>query len=150
MRNPTRRNRNIGTSKQGHGKDNKLTIPYPAVVEKSFIERLSDYHKENRTINGNNFKFVIETTRENSAHACTVDDIAEIIRHIPPEDYQDLNLIILRQPKRKEEILASVWGRLIYSYDFEGTNGPAIMLEAIDSDKTLKWTKHLTPEKRWS
>ncbi|WP_405564755.1 hypothetical protein [Polaribacter sp. Asnod6-C07] len=34
MLNPTRRNRNIGTAKQGYGQDNKLVVPYPAVEMK--------------------------------------------------------------------------------------------------------------------
>lgn len=69
-----------------------------------------------------------------------------MIRHIPPSDYQDLNLIILRQPKRKEETLSPVWGRLIYLYEFEGSIRPAIILEAIDYGRQLKWPKSLQPE----
>ena len=145
MKNPIRRNRNIGTAKQGHGANNKLVIPWPAAVMKSFKERLTKYTKVNRTIIGNRFEFVIEQNREGSIHACTVNDCAEILRHIVPSDYGRLNLVIFRQPKRKEEILNSVWGRLIYSYEFEGDYRPAIILEAIDPTKILKWPKSLTP-----
>ncbi len=146
MKNPTRRNRNIGTEKQGHGQNNELTIPYPVAISKTFYERLGRYEKFNRTINGNVFEFVIEETRTTSEHACTIEDISEIIRHIPPSDYDDLNLIILRQPKRKEETLSSVWGRLIYSYEFEGNNRAAIILEAVDYERKFKWSKSLQPE----
>lgn len=146
MKNPTRRNRNIGTAKQGYSKDNKLVIPRPAVVMKSFYERLTTYTKDSRTINGNRFQFVIEETRENSIHSCTVNDIAEILRHIKPVDYSRLKLIVLRQPKRKEEILNSVWGRLIYLYDFEGEVQPAIIIESQEIGKTLKWSTSLKPD----
>ncbi|MFB6320814.1 hypothetical protein [Saccharicrinis sp. FJH54] len=144
MRDATRRNRNIGTAKQGHGKDNELTIPQPALTLRSFFERLDNYNKIPRTINGHDFLFVVEQTRESSKHACTINDISKIIENIPTEDYGDLKLIILRQAKRKEETMSSVWGRLIYSYEFEGDYFPAIVIEAIDFDRKFKWTKKLS------
>lgn len=146
MRDTTRRNRNIGTSKQGHGKDNELTIPQPAEILKSFYERLDNYKKIPKTINGHDFLFVLEQTRETCEHACSINDISKIIENIPTKDYGDLKLIILRQPKRKEETLSPVWGRLIYSYEFEGDYYPAIILEAIDFERKFKWTKKLPVE----
>jgi len=146
MKDATRRNRNIGTSKQGHGANNKLVIPWPSIVMKSFEERLTSYTKEYRLINGNNFEFVIEQTREDSIRACSVNDCSEILRHIKPSDYSRLNLIIFRQPKRKEELLNSVWGRLVYAYKFEGNYRPAIILESINPNKILKWPRSQTPD----
>ena len=146
MKDPTRRNRNIGTAKQGHGSNNKLVIPWPAAVMKSFEERITNYTKHGRTINGNRFQFVVEQTRDDSIHSCTINDCAEILRHIPPADYGRLKLVILRQPKRKEEILNSVWGRLVYSYKFEGEYLPAVILESINPNKILKWPKSQTPD----
>lgn len=149
MKNPTRRNRNIGTFKQGHGQNNKLVIPYPVAVMKEFQERLTQYTKTFRTINGTLFEFVVEETRQDTQHACTVDDIAEILRHVSPKDYGRLNLVVLRQPKRKEEILNAVWGRLIYYYYFETDFDcrPAIILEAMPTNKVLKWSKSLNPDR---
>ncbi len=146
MHNPTRRNRNIGTKKQGHGKDNELTIPQPCIPLKHFFERIDNYKKEKRVINDHEFLFVIEPPRQSSAHACTVNDIAKIISHIPPKDYGELELIILRQPKRKEETLSPVWGRIIYNFEFEGKFQPAIIIEAVDYSNYLKWSKKLSPD----
>ncbi len=146
MFNPTRRNKNIGTSKQGYGQNNEMKIPYPAIEMKSFHERLTTYKKDYRVINGNRFEFIIEDTREDSSHACTINDVAEILRHILPKDYGRLNLIIFRQPKRKEEIISPVWGRLIYSYEFEDDYRPAIIIESQIIDKVLKWKKGLDIE----
>lgn len=143
MFNPSRRNRNIGTAKQGHGQNNKLVVPYPAVEMKHFVERLGEYKTVKKVINGHAFKFVIETTRKNSFHACTIEDIEQILLHIPREDYGELELIILRQPKRKEENLKPVWGRLIYSYEFENDFFPAVIVEAADHNRTFKWSKKL-------
>jgi hypothetical protein len=101
MFNPARRNRNIGTAKQGHGRNNKLTIPYPCTTAKSFFERLGEYKKLETNLNGHDFIFVVEQTQLNHVHACSVRDLARIIENIPPTDYGELKLIILRQPKRR-------------------------------------------------
>jgi hypothetical protein len=144
VKNPIRRNKNIGTSKQGQGQNNKLTIPESSGILKSYYERLVDYQKTKREINGHAFLFVIEQTRENSKHACSIDDIATIIENIPQKNYGDLKLIVLRQPKRKEETLVPTWGRLIYSYEFENEYYPAIILEAVDFTKQFKWSSKLS------
>ncbi len=146
MNNPIRRNRNIGTSKQGHGRNNKLVIPYPCTVSKTFYERLDEYEKIVRIINDHEFTFVIEKTREGCQHACTINDVECIVKSIPAEDYGNLSLIIFRQPKRKEVILSPVWGRLIYSYEFENDFQPAIIIEAVDYSKKLKWPTKLSIE----
>lgn len=146
MHNPTRRNKNIGTQKQGYGQNNKLTISSPYGDLKSFYEQLTSYQKETRIINGHEFIFVVEETRKNSVHSCSLDEIQKIIEQVPLRDYGELKLIILRQPKRKEEILSPVWGRLIYSYEFEDDYFPAIILDAVDLEKKLIWPKKMTVE----
>lgn len=146
MYNPTRRNKNIGTENQGFSQNNKLKISTPYGTLKSFYERIEKYQKKAKIINDHEFLFIIEETRENSFHSCSVDDLEKIIKHIPKEDYGDLKFIILRQPKRKEEIISSVWGRLIYSFEFESDYFPAIILDSIDLNKKLIWTKKQTIE----
>lgn len=146
MYNPIRRNRNIGTENQGFGQNNKLKISTPYGTLKSFYERLENYQKKIRIINGHEFIFIIEETRKNSFHSCSVNDLEKIILHIPKEDYGDLKFIILRQPKRKEEIVSPVWGRLIYSFEFEDEYFPAIILDAIELGRKLIWPKKQTLE----
>ncbi|HWD88900.1 MAG TPA: hypothetical protein VG367_12280 [Mucilaginibacter sp.] len=73
-------------------------------------------------------------------------DIEKIIENIPPSDYGSLRLIVLRQPKKKEAIISPVWGRLIYSYEFENDYYPAIIIEAIDYSKKFYWNKSQSPE----
>ena len=144
--NPTRRNRNIGTSKQGYGQNNRLSIPSPAATSKLFHERLGHYTKHIIDINEKPYTFVVEATRSNSKHACSVADVAHVLEQIPSGDLEGLDLIIFRQPKRKEEILSSVWGRLIYYYEFEKPfcGSPAIILEAVDYTGKIRWNKHLS------
>ncbi|MGM5631426.1 hypothetical protein O2K51_11035 [Apibacter raozihei] len=147
MYNPTRRNRNIGTAKQGSGQNNKLVIPGSTVLaRKSFYERIGNHKKIHKNIKGNEFVFIVEETRKTSEHACTVNDVVTLLNEIPPQDLGELKYVIFRQPKRKEEILSPVWGRLIYSYDYENEYYPAIILDAIDYEKKFKWKKKLSIE----
>jgi hypothetical protein len=146
-RSPARRSRNIGTAKQGHGSDNKLVIPGSIHGPlKFFWESLSSYQAVSRLIGGKQFTILVEKTRKDTCHACTVDDIAFLLGDLPHEDLRHFDLIVLRQPKRKEEILSSVWGRAAFSVEIGKHCGPAVMLEANAISKPLRWSKSLRPD----
>lgn len=145
MFNPLRRNRNIGTAKQGFGQQNRLRIPQRRSGLR-FVESLGEYQKQKVEINGHDFIFVVEKTREDSLHACSIEDVKRIIAHIPTEDYGSLRLIIFRQPRRKEEILSPVWGRLIYYFEFEHEYYPAVVIEAGMFPRKMKWKTSLSLE----
>ncbi|WP_020530655.1 hypothetical protein [Flexithrix dorotheae] len=146
MLNPIRRNKNIGTGKQGVGKSNKLVIPDPDV--RHFCERLGNYKKTKRVINNHEFIIIEEETNKKYSHACSLEDIVRLINLVPKEDYGELKYIILRQPKHKENLLSPVWGKLMYSYEFENEFFPAIILESQNYTKPLKWPKKLSPDSR--
>lgn len=142
MRNPTRRSRNIGTAKQGHGRDNAMVIPFP-FGSKGFLfyGRLGACTRQTRTINGNEITFIVEKTRVPNVHACSVEEIARVLGCIPAADLKGINFVILRQPKRKEEILSGVWGRYHPYAEFDNRYGAVIILEAIDLSRGLRWRK---------
>lgn len=146
MRDNRRRNRNIGTAKQGHGQDNWLTIPIPYSErdERYFTERLVKYSKEERCIHGHSFVFIVEETLPDFYHACSVNDVAYLLSQINPEHYGLLRYIVFRQPTKKQDKLSSVWGRLNYSYQFEGERYPAIVLEAFQHNHQLIWSKKMS------
>jgi len=125
--NPARRSRNIGTAKQGHGQNNRMGIP-ESLNGPAFFEKLENVVQ----VKFGGFRILVEATRENSVHACTVEDLITVLKLIPAADLGELNLIVLRQPKRKEEMLNPAWGRLIYNFGFEHVIQPAIILEAVD------------------
>ena len=50
-------------------------------------------------------------------HACTPQDILSVLELIEADHLAKISLIVLRQPKTKEEILHSVWGRFVYYAD---------------------------------
>lgn len=146
MRNPTRRNKNIGTKKQGYGQNNKNVISDRWSDTSVYWERLEDYILVNRQINEKEYKFLVERTRKTSIHPCTVDDIEKLLSWLNEEDLEGLNLIVFRQPKRKEELLNPVWGRLNYFVEIDEHEGAAIMLESYDMTRKIKWSKSLKVE----
>ncbi|MEO0933276.1 MAG: hypothetical protein AAFY21_05785 [Cyanobacteria bacterium J06641_2] len=144
--NPTRRNRNIGTKHAEYGQDNKLVIPWAWADNRIFYERLVDPVVVEIQVGSVSKHVIIEPTIKGFIHACTVDDIQRLLELIPVEHINDITAFVLRQPKRKEQILSSVWGRLVYSSDVCGFSGPTVYLEAQNFEQPLKWSKSLTPE----
>jgi len=140
----TRRNRNIGTAKQGLGQDNRLVIPCCGL--KSYHEKLTEYNIVLRSVHSRSLPFIVERTRADSCHACTIDDIARVLQHVPSSDFQGIVFIVLRQPKRKEEIIERVWGRIDYYAYIGGHQGRAIFIEALNPSKPIRWSKSLTPD----
>jgi hypothetical protein len=137
--NPTRRSRNIGTAKQGHGQNNRMGIPESSYGP-AFFEKLGNVVQ----VVFGGFRILVEATRENSVYACTVEDLISVLKLIPPADLGELNLIVLRQPKRKEEIMNPAWGRLIYAFGFEHKLQPAIILEAVDLAGSITRNKKMS------
>lgn len=145
MYNPTRRNRNIGTEKQGHGQDNRMVIPESWHEAYIFYEKLRNPVRVNRTILNRDITFLVEPPLKDFKHSCTVDDICKMLEHIPADDWDMLDIIVLRQPTRKQKIMSPVWGRLSYYYETKNCSGVAVLLEAQSTSQTLKWDKSLSP-----
>jgi hypothetical protein len=139
----TRRNRNIGTAKQGLGQDNRLVIPRCGL--KLYYENLTDYKVVLRSVHSKSLPFIVERTRTNSCHACTIDDIASVLQHTPFSDFVGIDFIVMRQPKRKEEIINPVWGRLAYFAEIGAYQGRAIFLKLSTHPSPYAGRKHLRP-----
>jgi hypothetical protein len=69
---------------------------------------------------------------------------------VPAQDWEGLEAIVLRQPRRKEQVLASVWGRLAYFAELVNGrgdvlySGSAIIIEAVNPTEPLKFGKSLS------
>ncbi len=144
--NPVRRSRTIGTERQGRGADNRMVIPESWHAVKPYWESLGSYVKTTRAVGGKPIIFFVEHTQPGWFHPCTLDDICMVLKHIPSADLKTFDLIILRQPKRKQRILCPVWGRAIFYAEVDKVAGPAIILEAQNL-APIKWTCSLTPER---
>jgi hypothetical protein len=149
--NPIRRNRNIGTSRQGHGQDNKLVVPRVCAAERDWPEDLGAHRIIKRSIKGREVTFIVEKTHGGCQHACSVEDIAHVISNIPSDDWRGLKTFVLRQPTQKQRILRPAWGRLCYSAnlglpaDGATTRGPAVFIESMNFDTRLEWPSGLKP-----
>ena len=146
VRNPTKRNRNIGTSKQGHGLDNELSIPQPSDTLKFFYERFIEAETSTISVHDRELPVVVEKLKEGFFYSCTPADAELVLNQLPEEDLEGFGLLIFRQPKKKEQILSSVWGRLIYSVEFKDDYLPSIILEATPNYKKFTFPKKQTPD----
>jgi hypothetical protein len=141
-----KRNRNIGTSKQGHGENNRLVIPRGIHDDRIFWEKLTDPIAVKRFIGQRELTFLVEPAFPGFVHACTIDDICAILEHMPRDHLWMIQLILLRQPKRKENILSSAWGRFLWCANTGKHRGTAICLEAQNPREGLTWKKSLAPD----
>jgi hypothetical protein len=132
----TRRNRNQGTAKRGHGQDNRMVVPCAWRSGKPFYEQLRSPVIVTRGIPAT-LKFYVEPPRADCRHACSLDDVVHVLRRLPSKHVRSIAAIVLRQPTRKQAILRPVWGRMIYSSSLGRGAGPAIFLEAQLVD--LRW-----------
>jgi hypothetical protein len=146
-RNPTRRNRNIGTAQSGHGQNNRMVIP-SSVYRGRYYETLTEATVLQRIFDGRSLTFVIEKTRTDVCHACTPDDLGRVLSNLPAEDVAGIDVFLLRQPKRKEEVLSPVWGRFVYYLDLPSLNleGTAVILDAMTPGVPIRWKKSLGPQ----
>lgn len=152
MRNPTRRSRNIGTSKQGHGQNNEMVIPQSWHTDRLAQQTIGKFKKVEKSLAGRKLTFLIEENSGGCIHACSVADVCEIFKNIPVADWDGLETIVFRQPSKKQRILNSVWGRMYYYATIGRSTGkylaesPAIFLEAQPKGGKLVWSTSLTPE----
>jgi hypothetical protein len=150
--NAIRRNRNIGTARQGHRRNNTMKIPYVCHYERIWWENLAPHTLLKRHISHREITFIVEQTREDCRHACTVDDICHLLSLVPASDLESLETIVMRQSTRKQWLLDPAWGRLAYSADLGHPGkktrrlGPAVFLEAVNPETVWKWSRSLGPE----
>lgn len=103
-------------------------------------------------IHGRPTRFVVETLNPGCRHFCSVSDVRRMLEMLPPADLEDLTTFVLRQPTRKQRLLARVWGRLDYAAQLavngvqEEECGPVVFLEAQPEGGSFNWTKALSPQ----
>jgi hypothetical protein len=150
----TRRSRDIGAKKQGHGGDNRLVIPAPCHSERPWTEQLGPHRQEPRLVRGRDILFLVEETSGGCIHACSVADVSHVLANTPTADWSGLKTVVLRQSTRKQRLLRPAWGRLYYSAELglPGQSairtGPVLVLEAIDCGADLEWPLSLSPRDR--
>ncbi len=139
-----RRNRNIGTSRSGHGQLNKLTVPSP--YGRVFWGIVPGAVSVVRRVRDLDLRFLVEPCHPDFVHAITIDDLTELLEYVPISEVEAIRLFVLRQPKRKESLLSPVWGRCVFDAQFESYSGPALIIDAQNPQAVLRWPKSLTPD----
>ena len=89
MRNPIRRNRNIGKTQGGRVKDGVAHEKWSRIFTQDIWTRLSEDNLKWRV-----FK---ENPSRNFYHPCEEEEYKEVLKQLPPEDTEYINAIVLRQ-----------------------------------------------------
>ncbi len=136
MKNPTRRNRNIGTAKFGHGQSNKMKIPTSRYdqhgIDTLFHERVKPDHLSHHVIGENKITVLYEKPRDGWSYGCSPSDVLFLYSIIQEEIGDIPGLLVFRQPTKKQSNLQPVWGRLDYVSVIGGFIEPTIYLEALN------------------
>lgn len=140
--NPARRSRNIGTSAQGQGADNEMVVP----DRDSILRRLEDPQFVEVEVAGGMRSVVVERTRPDTVHACTVEDVVHMLELVNPAHLAGLDLVVLRQPTRKQANLEPVWGSLRYYLQVGRHTGGAFILDAVPATSTIRFERKMTPD----
>jgi hypothetical protein len=143
--NPTRRNKNIATSAQGFKKRNAFDIPSSSNDERAFYTKLIDPVEIECSLSRHYFTCLVEPVKTGFRYYLSVSDVIEVLKLIPEADRVDVKVIAFRQPKRKERIFSSVWGRMAYWTDFGQHRGTSIVIEALPLNYSYRLEKNLEP-----
>jgi hypothetical protein len=142
---PTRRNRNAGTKANGLGRDNDFDIPFLRDRGTAYFEQLTKPAIVRRIAGARELVFIVEPVRPGYAYPCTIDDIVAVLAQVPAAHLDLVDYVVLRQPTRKQELHAPVWGRAIWQFEGNGFDGSAIILESR-SLTPYRWGKRIVPE----
>lgn len=145
--NPGKKNRNFGTKKRGRGQDNRHVIPESFFRDwKSYYEKLGDYRAFDLPTLHGSLRFLVEVPREDFYHAVTPEDVVHLISALSKEHTSDLEIVVFRQPTRRQLLLSPVWGRLVYFTEIDEHEGLAIYLEAVPHPNTWTNSKSVGPD----
>ena len=101
--NPARRNRNIGTEKSGHSRNNKFVVPDRWSDYKVFYERLVSPVACPVGIKGPKLNILVEAPTQGSVHSSTPQDIIRVLGLVTQEHLEEIDMVVLRQPKEKKK-----------------------------------------------
>jgi hypothetical protein len=141
-RRPERRNRKIGTAASGHGQSNKMTIPNSRIdrfgIDSSYQERIKPAFVEKAQIGDYDVVILYEKPRLGFTYGCTPKDVVHLLSRVPDGDCDLIDLIVFRQPTRKQIQQSRGWGWLQYVAMIGDYIGPAILLEAQEIGLSYK------------
>jgi hypothetical protein len=114
--------------------------------DRLFYEKLEHPVALSRIIGDREITILVEPVQPGFLHACTPDDIVQVLSLLPPQHAASIDLVVLRQPKRKERLLNPIWGRIQYWSKISSYTGVAIHLEAQEINRVQRWHRSLSPD----
>ena len=119
-----------------------MVVP-DSVSALGYTALLQDHCRLQRAILGKTVTFLVEETSGGCTHACTVDDLAFLLSHVPLSDWAGLDTFVFQQPTRKTRLLKPTWGRLSYHarLGFRGSlihQGPTVFVDAVEAGAAVK------------
>lgn len=149
---PERRNRKIGTAASGFSKSNNMRIPeswldkdgkarfYYERAELDFVRKVS--------LNNKTLRVLYEIPRAGFTYGCSPSDVIHLLSKITVRGWEFPELILFRQPTRKQTKHYPVWGRFLYYAEIGGFCGPAVILEAQKVGSRIRWPNKCSLESR--
>jgi hypothetical protein len=112
----------------------------------TFRERVHNPIVIRRTTRDHEITFLVEAVNPGFTHSCTVGDIMFVIDELPLRHVRGIDLIVLRQPTKKQAALSSVWGCILYWANMGEFEGTAIHVEAQPLGKSSYWKTSIDPD----
>ena len=149
-RRPAERRRGTRSTSRGRKRGGRgLTIPWPYHEHRPPHLQLG---AGTVSFERGGYRFLVEPTRRGHLYAPTPDDVLRVLGACPAEATSGVIALVFRQPTRKQEILAPVWGRIYYQAAVgsggKALMGPVIILEAQPSPQgqVRRWSRSLSLE----
>ncbi|WP_141401308.1 hypothetical protein [Cohaesibacter gelatinilyticus] len=149
---PERRNRRIGTKSSGYSQSNDMRIP-SSWCDKTgkltlFHELLERPYEMEAIIYGCDITILYETPKEGFSYGCSPADVIKLLKLVAIDVPPLPDIIVFRQPTRKQRQQNPVWGRFFYYSEFGKHKGSAIVLEAQKIGDSLIWPRRMSLEDR--
>jgi hypothetical protein len=149
---PERRNRKIGTAAAGYSQNNDMRVPEHWQdrhgIFTRFYERLNTVTTQHVTIGEHVLTVLHEPARDGFTHGCKPSDVIHLLRAVAQHVSILPELLVFRQPTRKQAQQNPVWGRFVYYADVEKHSGSAIIIEAVEIGMPLIWPRNMSIEAR--
>jgi len=146
---PERRSRKVGSParawRDGPAGRRAYDVPWSARDRRAPSDRWTPEAVVGVEVHGRTIDVVVDQLLGDHVHVCAPEDVGDVLELLPPDDVLGLDLVVLRQPTRKEQTLRPAWGRIAWDVAFRGYRGPALMLDAVALGQTLRWPRSMIP-----
>lgn len=129
-----------------------MTVPNSRLdrfgIDTLYQERIKPDFVEKVQIGGADVAILYEKPRQGFTYGCTPKDVVHLLSRVPDGDCDLIDLIVFRQPTRKQSQQSPVWGRMQYCAMIGDYIGATILLEAQEIGYSMKWKRRMSLEDR--